>query len=164
MTIVYYIFVALMVIGGLIYLRKDKIWKPNVGSEIKDKSTAIEPVMAMIYDCVKDKFYKKMIDGETQTKIIEAHPKIGLGRKWCEDDGKKMHNLCLDFENNYIPEEVYLVKDRENPPLKLHGYLSQPEVAIAKDINVDKGFMEKYGHYMPYILAILFLVFMMVMQ
>ena len=31
-------------------------------------------------------------------------------------------------------------------------------------INVDKGFMEKYGHYLPYVLAILFLVFLMVMQ
>ena len=170
MIIVYIIF-AVLVAGGyyyLYYIKKDNIFKPKekeaTTEEEKDENKILEPVLAMIYDRAKRKFYKQMIDGLIQSKIIKEYPEIGLGRQWCEDDGKYMYQICREFEDTYIPSEIYLVKDRKNPPTKLHGYLSQPEVSIAKDISVDKGFMEKYGHYLPYILAILFLVFLMVMQ
>lgn len=163
MTIVYYIFAALMVIGGIIYLRKDKILKPKTAAATEDEKTILEPVLVRIYDRTKRKIYNEIFDGVKQSNVIKEYPEIGLGRQW-NKDGKWVYALCREFENTYIPVEKYLAKGRENPPLKLHGYLSQPEVAIAKDINVDKGFMEKYGHYLPYVLAILFLVFLMVMQ
>jgi len=163
MTIVYYIFAALVLIAGFYYLKKDTLFKPKVEAATEEENTILEPVLARIYDRTNRKIYNEMIDGIKQSKIIKEYPETGLGRQW-NKDGKWVYALCREFENTYIPVERYLAKDRLNPPSKLHSYLSQPEVAIAKDISVDKPFMEKYGHYLPYILAILFLVFLMVMQ
>ena len=171
MIIVYCIFAVLVVAGYYYYyLKKDSIFKPK-GKETttentenqEDENKILEPVLARIFDRTNRKMYNKMIDGLIQSKIIKEYPETGLGRQW-NKDGKWVYTICREFENTYTPVEKFLVMNRLNPPTKLHGYLSQPEVAIAKDISVDKGFMEKYGHYLPYILAILFLVFLMVMQ
>ena len=167
--IIVYIMFAVIVIAGYYYyyLKKGSIFTPKekeaAAENQEDENKILEPVLARIYDRTSRKIYNKMVDGIIQSNIIKEYPETGLGRQW-NKDGKWLYAFCREFENTYTPVEKFLVMNRLNPPTKLHGYLSQPEVAIAKDISVDKGFMEKYGHYLPYILAILFLVFLMVMQ
>lgn len=174
MTTFIYIITALGIIGTVIYLSYGKIKallqidnNKNTNETETDFETEaviliLEPVLARIYDTTTHprKIYNILLDSSTQKKIIAAST-MGLGRQWYRE-GEKVYALCKKSADKYIPVEHYLTGERKNPPSKLYNHLNRPEIEITHDVKKDNSFMKQYGHYLPYGLAMAFIVFMMV--
>lgn len=132
----------------------------KLGAGVNETETSVPPITARIYDNMSRKVYIQTIGSKLQSEII-AHSNIGLGRQW-NYDKRWMYALCREGENVYFPVEKYLDQSRDNPPSELWGYLNQPEIGVTRNVETNRNFMQQYGHILPYILGIAFIIFMMV--
>jgi hypothetical protein len=163
---------AVVIIGILFYLNKDRIYKRfNIKQKVMSSKvdtnvnteSVLPPITARIYDktTTPRSIYNKEIPGKDALSVVSDNPNYGLGRQW-NHDGKWVYALYRSGVNKYEPVEKYLTTDRINPPSQLYGFLVQPEIAITHDVQGQKTFMQEYGKYIPWGVAIAFIIFMMV--
>jgi hypothetical protein len=128
------------------------------GGEEKEEVTA-SPVLARVYDASLKPIQNIEISGKEAAKIITACGT--LGRQW-NYYGESVYALQKAINGVYTPVEKYLEKSRDNPPGKVFKAVHQPEIEVSRDMTQKKSFMQQYGHILPYLVAIAFIIFMMV--
>jgi hypothetical protein len=164
---------AIVVLGIVFYLNKARIYKllhikakavPSMTTvpdeEVKE---TLPSITARIYDktTTPRSIYNKDLSGKEALAIISDNINFGLGRQW-NHDGKWVYAFYRSGVNKHEPVEKYLTTDRENPPSKLYGFLVQPEISITHDVQSEKTFMQEYGKYIPWGVAVAFIIFLMV--
>ncbi len=168
-------FGAVVILGIAFYLNKARIYKwlhirqktvpsmtTKLDTDVKETET-VPPITARIYDktTTPRSIYNKILSGKEALTIISENINFGLGRQW-NHDGKWVYAFYRSGVNTYEPVEKYLTTNRENPPSKLYGFLVQPEISITHDVQGQKTFMQEYGKYLPWAVAVAFIIFMMV--
>lgn len=134
---------------------------PKEAHKLEEKTVISElPVEARIFDNKKRKVYNDLLPGDVVAEVKETYS--DLGRQW-NKDGLLLYELCLKASGEYVPLETYLTIARDNPPTRVHRALNQKEkMSIAFNTKTSKSLMEKYGKYLPWLLAIAFVIFLIV--
>lgn len=163
-----YIMIGLVVLGIAFASLKSR-WSSGVFQKGKDKSNekdkekrkeVIEqPVYARIKDNLSRTSYNTTLTGDIVKKIKEKYG--SLGGQW-NFNGKWLYEFCRHDKEDYEPYDNFLSPDREHPPSALHRYIDQPEIAISRNVQIEKNLMERYSWLLPWTIGIGFLIFMLV--
>jgi hypothetical protein len=100
-----------------------------------------------------------MIPGKIVREIRQKHG--NLGRKWFREN-KWLYALNKKESGEYVPVSVPQTMD--DPPSELHRALMQQEIDIVFDVQSAKSFMQKWGHVLLFVGAIVFVIFLVIMQ
>jgi len=138
--------------------------KPAVASEVsvEDMEKIIEQfasVEAVVFDNENRTWYKTELPGRDVINIRRDHST--LGRKWMMD-GKWVYAFNRSEGGIYRPVEV--PETMKNPPSKLHRALAQHEIDIVFNVEMERGFLQKWGHVLLFVFACVFILFLVVMQ
>lgn len=138
---------------------------PATETKEEDKTNTITYPDAEVrfYDSITRTIYNGILPGATVAVIRMTYQ--NLGRKWLRY-GKWLYaiNKYIGEDGNVLYRPVLIEETMDNSPSKLHRALRQDAVGIAYDVRDEKGFMEKYGKVLVFVVIVLFFMWTTVMK
>ncbi len=118
-----------------------------------------DPIECYVFDRTNRQCYDYSMPSEQVKKVMDTYSILGrqINRK-----GKMVYYFVRIAKDDYKPYDFYYTLDRQYSPAYLYDKINLPEMELTHDAQVTRSLMDKYGHLLPWTVAMAFIMFMMI--